>query len=120
MKRLLQCAVLLIFLCASAVAQMQIVELADPQVARSIAGVVVDPTSATIPRVLVEEYSSDWKSVLRSTYADEKGKFRLSSKRKQKLYYLQFGCPGFNWVRLTIRLDSHGVGQLTVKLPIGT
>jgi hypothetical protein len=51
----------------SAVAQMEIVEIEKPQLAKSIAGVVSDPSGAALPGVTVEQRSDDWKKVIRST-----------------------------------------------------
>jgi hypothetical protein len=56
---------------------MEIVEIEKPQVAKTVAGVANDPSGAALPDVTVEERSDDWKTVLRSTQNDEKGRFHF-------------------------------------------
>jgi hypothetical protein len=104
----------------SAIAQMEIVEIEKPQPAKSVAGVVLDPSGAALPGVTVEERSEDWKSVVRSTGTDEKGRFHFSRARKKSVYYLQFSRSGFNWLRLKLQLDRTAKTAVVVKMPIGT
>ena len=44
-----------------AAAQMQLIEIEELQLSKSSAGVVIDPSGATIPDVTIEERSDDWK-----------------------------------------------------------
>ncbi len=104
----------------SAVAQMEIVEIEKPQPAKSVAGIVSDPSGSALPGVTVEERSDDWKSVLRSTETDDKGRFHFSATAKKNLYHLQFGRSGFNWVRITLKLDKKVGSVIVVKMPLGT
>jgi len=64
-------------------AQLQVVEIEQPQFAKSVAGVVVDPSGAALPGVTVEERSEDWKTVLRSTKTDENGRFHFAPSRNK-------------------------------------
>jgi hypothetical protein len=98
--------------------QMEIAEVEAPILSKAVAGVVIDPSGAEVDGVVVEERSSDWKTVLRSTTTDTKGRFHFSSKSKQTLYYLQFNRLGFDWLRITVRLRKDGVQQIPVKLHI--
>jgi hypothetical protein len=102
------------------VAQTQIVEIEKPQLAKSVAGVVNDPSGVALPGVTVEERSEDWKTVLRSTETDGSGRFHFSSTRSKTVYYLQFSLSGFNWLRLKLQLDKKVNVPIVVKLPIGT
>ena len=102
------------------VAQMEIVELDAPQFVKSVAGVVNDPSGASLPGVTVEERSEDWKTVLRSTETDSKGRFRFSSNHNQAIYYLQFSRYGFNWLRIKLRLDKRAKSAVVLRMPIGT
>jgi len=104
----------------SALAQMEVVEIDTPQFAKSVAGVVNDPSGAALPGVTVEERSEDWKTVLRSTETDDKGRFRFSSNRNQPIYYLQFSRSGFNWLRIKLQLDKRAKSAIVLKMPIGT
>jgi hypothetical protein len=67
----------LTFLSVGVAGQMEIVEIEKPQVAKTVAGVANDPSGAALPDVTVEERSDDWKTVLRSTQTDEKGRFHF-------------------------------------------
>jgi hypothetical protein len=104
----------------SAVAQMEVVEIDAPQFAKSVAGVVNDPSGAALPGVTVEERSEDWKTAIRSTETDSKGRFRFSSNRNQAIYSLQFSRSGFNWLRIKLRLDKNGKSAVVLRMPIGT
>ena len=101
-------------------AQLQVVEIEQPQFAKSVAGVVVDPSGAALPGVTVEERSEDWKAVLRSTETDEKGRFHFGSSRNKTVYHLYFSRSGFDWLRITVELEKKAKPPLIVKMPIGT
>jgi hypothetical protein len=116
---LLQATCLFLF-CFGAPAQQEIVVIEKLQLANSVAGVVGDPSGAPLSGVLVEEYSEDWKTVLRSTETDNKGRFSFSPAPRRTLYHLQFGRPGFNWLRITLKLDKKAGAAIAVKMPIGT
>src|ERR1700722_1744824 len=102
------------------VAQNQLVEIETPQLAKSVAGVVNDPSGAVLPTVTVEERSEDWKTVLRSTETDGNGRFHFSSNRNKTIYYLQFSLAGFNPLRIKLQLDKKANAAVVVKLPIAT
>jgi Carboxypeptidase regulatory-like domain len=104
----------------SAAAQMEIVEIEKPELAKSIAGVVSDPSGVALPGVTVEERSDDWKTVLRSTETDDHGRFHFSARSKKTIYHLQFSLSGFNWVRIKLQLDKKAASTVAVKMPLGT
>ena len=98
---------------------MEVVEIDTPQFAKSVAGVVNDPSGAALPGVTVEERSADWKTVLRSTETDAKGRFRFSSSPNQVTYRLEFSRSGFNWLRVKLQLDKNAKSGVVLKMPIG-
>jgi hypothetical protein len=102
------------------VAQMEVVEIESLQFAKSVAGVVNDPSGAALPGVTVEERSEDWKTVLRSTQTDGTGRFYFSPTRNETVYHLQFSRSGFNWLRIKLQLDKKAKASILVKMPIGT
>ena len=104
----------------SAVAQMEIVEIEEPQLAKSVAGVVNDPSGAALPGVTVEERSADWKKVLRSTETDDKGRFHFSQTEHKIVYYLEFSRSGFNRLRIKIQRDKKAKPSVVVKMWLGT
>lgn len=101
-------------------AQLQTIEIDDVQLARSLSGVVVDPSDALRSGVLVEEFSAGWKKPLRSTMTDEKGKFKFSSVKGRDTYYSQLSMEGFDFLRLRVKLDRKRGTQLRVKLIVAS
>jgi hypothetical protein len=102
-----------------AVAQYQLIEIEQLQLSKSTAGVVIDQSGAAIPNVTVEERSNDWKVLLRTTHTDEKGRFHFSRDPK-RVVYLEFSSPGFDRLRIRVRLDKKGEAKLLVKMVIAT
>lgn len=102
-----------------AAAQMQLIEIQELQLSRSSAGVVIDPSGATIPHVTIEERSDDWKIVLRTTFSDEEGRFHFS-RHPNRVVHLEFSSPGFNRLRIRVRIDKTGEAKLVVKMSIAT
>jgi carboxypeptidase family protein len=98
---------------------MEIVEIEKPQIAKTVAGIVNDPSGTALPDVTVEQRSDDWKTVLRSTHTDERGRFHFSRSGKT-IYYLEFSRPGFNWVRIKLQIQKKANRFVTVTMPIGT
>jgi Carboxypeptidase regulatory-like domain len=119
-RNILLQAICLFLFSFGANAQMEIVEIEKPQPAKSVAGVVADPSGVPIAGVKVEERSADWKTVLRSTETDEKGRFSFSATPQKTLYQLQLGYPGFNWLRITLKLDKKAGTVIAVKMTIAT
>jgi len=109
----------LTFLSVGVAGQMAIVEIEKPQVAKTVAGVVNDPSGAALPDVTVEERSADWKTVLRSTKTDERGRFHFSRGAKT-VYYFEFSRSGFNWLRIKLEIQKKAKRLVTVTMPIGT
>ena len=120
MKTALLRIVFLFLFSFSGVGQMEIVEIEKPQLAKSIAGTVSDPSGTALPGVTVEERSEDWKTVLRSTETDDRGRFHFSARPKKTIYHLQFSRSGFNWVRIKLQLDNKAAPTVAVKMPLGT
>ena len=112
------CCVPLLALSISA--QQEIVVIEQPQSAKSVAGVVVDPSGAALSGVTVEERSQDWKVVLRATETDENGRFHFASSPNKTLYFLYFSRSGFNWLRIKLQVSKRAKSSLVVKMPIGT
>jgi hypothetical protein len=119
----------LLFFSLRAMAQTEIVEIENLQFAKSVAGIVTDPSHAVIGSVTVEERSEDWKRVLRTTETDDRGRFRFRSRSKGRfrfpargttVYYLEFSRSGFNWVRLKLQLDKKAKPVIMVEMPLGT
>src|ERR1700724_805437 len=95
MTRLLILAAIvgLLYLPIETSAQYQIVELADVQLAKSLSAVVQDPVGSPLTNVLVQEFSPDWKTVLRTGATDNHGRLSLATVQVRKIYYLQPSTP---------------------------
>ena len=102
-----------------AAAQWQLIEIEELQLSKSSAGVVIDPSGATIPQVTIEERSDDWKIVLRTIQSDEQGRFHFA-RHPNRVVHLEFSSPGFNRLRIRVRLDKKGDAKLIVKMSIAT
>jgi hypothetical protein len=94
------------------------VEIENVQLARSLAGVVVDFSGAPIPRVLVEEFSPDWKESLRSTMTDAKGSFAFSPVKDRNVYYFQLRLNGFNPLRVRVKVARKRGRELRLTLEV--
>jgi hypothetical protein len=100
-------------------AQNQIVELADVKLAKSLSAIVQDPTGYPIPKVLVQEFTEDWKTELRTSTTDARGHFSFSTTGR-KIYYVQLSMPGFNPLRVRIQVDRKRGANLELKLIVAT
>ena len=94
MRKALLRIILVALLNIGLIAQMEIVEIEKPQVAKSVSGLVNDPSGAALTEVIVEERTSDWKTVLRSTETNGHGRFHFSRTGNKTLYHLQFSRSG--------------------------
>ena len=101
-------------------AQAQIIEIAQVQLADSLSGLVQDPAGAPIPKVIVQEFSPDWKRSLRSTQTDKRGVFSLAPVHGRRVYYLRLSADGFNPLRVRVQLDAKRGGKLKLKLYVAT
>jgi hypothetical protein len=68
-----------------------------------------------IPKALVQELSPDWKTVLRTSSTDAKGRFSLASARGRKIYFLQISAPGFDPLRVRIQVEPRARNQPQIK-----
>lgn len=113
-------AVAAIFIPLALSAQNQTVEISNLQLANSVSATVQDRTGNPVPRVTVEEYDAGWKQPLRSTRSDGAGKFSFAPVAGRKIYYLQLSAPGFNPLRVRVRLIRRHRPSLALQLEIAT
>ena len=105
---------------SSAFSGVEIIEFAEVQVVSSLSGVVHDPSDSSMKDALVEEFSSDWKKVLRSTHTDASGLFTLQPVKGRSLYYLQISSRGFNPIHVRVRIDRVRGKLLRLTMPVAT
>jgi len=122
MNRLFRLAALVGLLCFPVIieAQYQIVQLADVQFAKSISATIQDPTGAPVPEAVVQEFSPDWKTVLRSISTDRHGKFSFAPTPGRTIYCIQVSAPGFDPLRFRLQLDTKRGASLKLKLTVAT
>ena len=101
-------------------AQYQLIELADVQLAKSVSATIQDPTGVPVPRAVVQEFSADWKTVLRSSSTDGHGKFSFTPAPGRTIYFLQISAPGFDPLRFRLQIDTKRGASLKLKLTVAT
>lgn len=101
-------------------AQYQVIEMADVQLVGSLSGLVQDPAGSPMEDVLVQEFSPDWKTVLLTSRTDAHGRFSLAALQGRKIHCLQLSTPGFDPLRVRVRVDRKRGGSLKVKFVIAT
>lgn len=101
-------------------AQYQLIELADVQLAKSLGATIQDARGAPIPKALVQEFSADWKTVLRSSSTGIDGRFSFTPVQGRKIYFIQISAPGFDLLRFRLQVDVKRGTSLTLKLTIAT
>jgi hypothetical protein len=122
MSRFLSLATIVGLLCSPLKinAQYQTIELADVQLVKSLSAVVQDPVGSRLTNVLVQEFSPDWKTVLRTSATDDHGTFSLANVQGRKIYCLQLSTPGFDPLRLRVQVNRKRGANLKLKLTIAT
>jgi Carboxypeptidase regulatory-like domain len=122
MNRLFELAAIIALLCfpMKIAAQYQLIELADVQSAKSLGATIQDPTGAPISKAQVQEFSADWKTVLRSTSSDSDGSFSFTPVRGRRIYFIQISAPGFDPLRFRLHVDAKRGTSLKLKLTIAT
>lgn len=122
MNLLVRLAVLVGLLCFSAIieAQYQVIQLADVQLAKSVGATIEDPTGDPVPKAVVQEFSADWNTVLRSTSTDTKGKFSFAPAPGRTLYFIQISASGFDPLRFRLKVDTKRGASLKLKLTVAT
>jgi len=101
-------------------AQYQVIELADVQLAKSVGATIRDPTGAPVPKAVVQEFSADWKTVLRSSSTDTRGKFSFTPAPGRTIYFIQISAPGFDPLRFRLEVDTRRGTSLKLKLTVAT
>ena len=101
-------------------AQYQTIELADVQLAKSVGATVQDSTGAPVSKAAVQEFSADWKTVLRSTSTDTHGRFSFAPAPGRTIYFIQIAAPGFDPLRFRIQVDTKRGASLKLKLTVAT
>jgi len=95
--------------------QSQILYLSPVQV-KSVSGVLQDEEGTPLRDATVEEFTSNWKKVLRTTATNSDGEFLFTTVKARKIYWLQVSPTGFNPLRMQLKLDRERGKSLKLKL----
>jgi Carboxypeptidase regulatory-like domain len=101
-------------------AQYQIIEIEKVQLARSLDAEVFDLAGSPISGAVVEEFSSEWKELLRTTKTDPTGKFSFAPVKGRDVYYIQLSMDGFDPLRIRLKIDPKQGKNLRLKLKVAT
>ena len=112
---------LLLFLCFLGTCEANyVVQYAETRYTSTLSGIVVDNSGSAIPDAQVCSMSAGWKTELECTTANSDGRWALSVRPKEKLYYLRFVKANFNQVWIKVRLTTRKAAPLTVEMPVAT
>jgi hypothetical protein len=100
--------------------QYQVVETANVQLVKSLSAVVQDPEGSQLKNVLVQEFTPDWKTVLRTSATNNHGRFSLATVQGRNIYCLQLSTPRFDPLRVRVQVDRKRGASLKLKLVIAT
>ena len=96
-----------------------VVELARIQTARSLAGIIVDPTGAPVGDTTVELCAVEWKDCTVKATAGPDGRFAIVPQQREKIYYLRFSRGGFDPLEFKVHVSRLALKRLRVKLHVG-
>jgi hypothetical protein len=99
--------------------QVVLIEADKPIVAKSLGGMVVDPSGAALPGVLIDRMGLDWKEELGHAETNSQGTFNLHQ-RSPGQYFLQLNKPGFNPMRLRVILKKESKEQIRIQMEFST
>jgi len=113
---------LTLLLLAPSFAGVEIVEIGNVQLTKTLGGVVADPSDAPLAHVQVIEVTSDWHTTIRSTMTDTEGRWSLPQVPKQRIYFLRFITKQccFNELRCRVKLNKRKGKELRISLPLST
>lgn len=94
-----------------------LVRAEKPVEAKSLAGLVVDPSGVPLPDVVVERMSAKWEKRPEATLTSSKGKFHLSD-GGTGTYYLKFRHLGFNDLEVVVFLVPENSKSLRIEMQI--
>jgi hypothetical protein len=69
---------------------------------------------------IVQEFSSDWKTVLRLGSTDTHGRFSFAPAPHRTIYFIQISAPGFDPLRFRLQVDTTRGADLKLKLTVAT
>jgi hypothetical protein len=103
-------------------AGVEIVEIGNAQIIKSLGGTVADPADSPLSNVQVVEVTPDWQTTIRSTTTDAKGRWSLPVVSGRRTYLLRFITKQccFNEVRCRVKLNNRKGKELHITLPLST
>jgi hypothetical protein len=114
-------AAALLVLLSTCFAGVEVVEIGNVQVSKTLGGTVADPSDSPLPDVQVIEVASDWNTILRTTTTNAQGRWSLPPVVNRRIYRFRLvKVGGFNEVRFRVRLNKRKGKELRINLPLST
>jgi hypothetical protein len=111
---------LLVFALPARAQGYALIVIEHPFRAHQLAGIVVDPSGASVSGVVVEDCNPAFDHVLTSTTTDANGYFAFPQAKIGTTHYLHMQFNGFNPMRITVVLRRFAKPRLQIKLHIAT
>jgi len=99
--------------------QFQVIQIEEPVQSRSLSGIVLDPTGATISGVLVEQCEEGWKNCFAQTRTDEDGRFSWRHAGNGK-HFLRLSKNGFDPLWITVVVVRSSKTEIRLYLTVAT
>lgn len=110
-------ALCLVGICA---AGQEVVRYAKTRNVSALSGKVVDTTGAAISGTQVCSMSAGWKAELQCTTTDSDGRWALSVRTNETLYFLRFMKANFNQVWIKARVTTRDTAPMIVEMRVAT
>jgi hypothetical protein len=101
-------------------ALVELITIEHPFHSRSLAGVVTDPSGATVDGVVIEDCDSTYKRILSSTTTGANGQFAFQQAKSGTTHFLRVSHYGFDPLQITVKLSHFAKGNLKIRLHIAT
>ena len=101
-------------------AQVILITFDHPFEAQKLAGIVLDPSGASVMGVLIEDCDPTFKRVRKSVWSDENGRFGFRRGRAGTTHYLRVSRDGFDPMQMAVQLKPSVSAGLTIRLYIAT
>lgn len=100
--------------------QFVLIKVDKPFQSQKLAGMVVDPTGATVMGVLIEDCDPTFDHVKASTRTDKDGRFVLLGGRNGSTHFLSLSRDGFDPMHIIVKLRPSANSDLKIRLQIAT
>jgi len=82
--------------------------------------VVLDTNGVAVPDAVVADWDPKYQRVLATTKTESKGRFAFPEAKKGSQHFLKVDSPGFDEVRIPIKIQAFAKSGFRIKLHVGT